>query len=154
MRALIPCQAPQPEDLAPGGEASRAFVFEGQQGFRAGALQDWRKQRLNPWRAHTRFHVHWDPAQSNNSVGAWDGPTYRVLEGHVGRWGSAVAHWGARTLVAEATENIDQCELCRKSVFWHQDMALTNSLQATVLQQLRPNSQDRNTAPSIIRQPA
>ena len=38
---------------------------------RAGDPQDRGKQRLHIWRAHTRFHVQWDPGQSNDSIGAW-----------------------------------------------------------------------------------
>ena len=73
------------------GGAPRAFGFEGQQGLSAGAPQDWGKQRLHSWRAHTRFHVHWDPGQSSDSTGAWARST-------CGSWrqGSAVAHCGGK----------------------------------------------------------
>lgn len=37
----MPCQAPQPEGLASGGGAPRAFGFESQQDLNTGAPQDW-----------------------------------------------------------------------------------------------------------------
>ena len=65
--------------LASGGEAHRAFGFEGQRGLSAGAPQDWGKQRLHSWGAHThtRYHEHWEPPQSSDSIGAWARPTCR-----------------------------------------------------------------------------
>ena len=48
--------------------------------------------------------------------------------------------------MAEAPENIDQHYLSWRSLFWHQDLALPNSLQTPVLECLRPNKQqDRNS---------
>ena len=71
-----PRQAPQPEGPASEGGVPRAFSFEGQWGLSAGAPQEWGKQRLHhSWRAHTSFHVHWDPAQSSDFIGAWARPT-------------------------------------------------------------------------------
>ena len=82
-------------------------------------------------------------------MGAWDRPI-QGLEGLLGTWGLAAAHGRTRTLVAEAPGNIDQHLLSRKSPYWHQDLALPNSLLAPGLEHLRPNNQqDRNTA--IIR---
>ena len=31
----------------------------------------WGKQRLHLWRAHTRFHMHWNPGKSSDSIEAW-----------------------------------------------------------------------------------
>ena len=61
-------------------------------------------------------------------------------EGLLGRWERA------RTLLAEAPENTNWCELSWRSPFWHQDLALSNSLQVPVLEHFRPNNQQvRNT---------
>ena len=82
----------------------RALGFEDQWGLSAGAPQDWGKQRFHSWRAHTRFHVHWDPAQSSNSIGAWAGPTYESWRVSWGGWdwlwitmGGGQGHWWQRT---------------------------------------------------------
>ena len=75
--------------------------------------------RLHSWRAHTRFHIHWDPAQSSDSTGAWAKPTgrsWRVFWGDEGQLWLTV---GARTLVAEAPGNTDPHELSQRSPFWH-----------------------------------
>ena len=66
-----PHQAHQPGDLTSVGEDPRASGFEGRRGMSAGAPQDWGKQRLHSWRAHTRFHVHWATGQSSDSIGDW-----------------------------------------------------------------------------------
>ena len=87
MRVLSSSQASQPESLASGGRAPRALGFEGQQGLSAGGPQGWGKQRLYSWRVHKRFHVHWDPAQSSDSIGAWARPncgSHRVSKGRGG----------------------------------------------------------------------
>lgn len=56
-----------------------------------------------------------------------------------------------RTLVAEAPGKTDRQVRSRESPFLHQDLALSTSLQATVLEGLRPNDQqERDTA--VIRQ--
>ena len=144
---------PQPWGLALGGGAPRAFGFEGQWGLSTGAPQDWRKHRLHSWRVHTRFHVHWDPGQSSDTIGAWARPTcesWRVS------WGGKCCLWftvGARTLVAEAPRNVHQHELSQRSTFWHWDLAQHSILQAPVLGRLRPNNQQGgNRAPPISRQ--
>lgn len=67
----VPCQAPHPEGLALTERAPRIFDFEGQWDLSLGALQDWGKQRFHSWRAHIRFHMHWDPGQSSDSIGSW-----------------------------------------------------------------------------------
>ena len=121
----------------------------------AGAPKDWEKQRLHSWRVHTGFHVHWDPEQSSDYIGSWAGPAYefwRVLWGGRG-WLWLTGH--ARTLVAEEPGNTDQRELSWRLPFWHQDLALPNSLHAPVLEHLRPNNQqDMNRDPPISRQAA
>ena len=52
-----PGQAPQPNTLASGGGVLRAFGFEGWWALRAGAPQDWGKQRLHSWGAHKTSHA-------------------------------------------------------------------------------------------------
>ena len=62
---------------------------------------------------------------------------------------------GARTQVAKDPEDIDWRELSQRPPFWHQDLALPNSLQPPVLERLRPNNQQhRNTSLPISRQAA
>ena len=46
------------EGLAPEGKTPRAFSLQDQWDLSAGAPQDWGKQRLHSWRAHTRSHMH------------------------------------------------------------------------------------------------
>ena len=107
------------------------------------------------WRVHTRFHVHWDPAQRSDSMGAWAKPTggfWKVSCG--GRGWLWLTAMGLKTLVV-APGNIDWHELSWRSPFWHQDMGLPNSLQVPVLGHLRPNNQLAwNAAPPINRQDA
>ena len=59
-----PWQVPQPEHLALGRGFTTAFVFEGQWGLCALDTQDRGKQSLQYWRAHTWFHVHWNPGKN------------------------------------------------------------------------------------------
>ena len=83
-----------PRGPASGGGAPRAFGFEGQRGLTAGAPQDWGKQRLHSWKAHTRSHAHWDPGLKQ-LLHRNLGQTYmRVSEGLLGRRGAAVAQPG------------------------------------------------------------
>ena len=79
-------------------DPSGIWRFEGQWGFSTAAPQDWGKQRLHSWRAHTRFNVQWGPGQSSDSTGAWARPTcasWRVSWGEgIGGgslWGQG--HW-------------------------------------------------------------
>ena len=46
-----------------GGGAPRESGFEGQQGLIAGIPQDWGKQKLSSWRAHTRSCEQQDPGK-------------------------------------------------------------------------------------------
>ena len=39
----------------------RESGFEGQRGLTAEIVQDWRKQKLYPWRMHTGSHTHQNP---------------------------------------------------------------------------------------------
>ena len=55
-----------PRGSASGGGVPTAIDFEGQWGSTAGAPQDWGKQRLHSWRAHTRTQ-----GKSGDSTGAW-----------------------------------------------------------------------------------
>ena len=78
--------------LALRGGGPRAFVFEGQQGLSAGSPQDLRKYRLYSGIVHINFHMHWDPGQSSDSIGAHrsTSKSYRVS------WGAkdqVWAHW-------------------------------------------------------------
>lgn len=43
-----------------GRRGSRVFAYECKQGLSTGVPQDWEKQKLLPWRAHTRYHTHWN----------------------------------------------------------------------------------------------
>ena len=67
----------------------------------------------------TRFHVHWDPGQSSDFIGAWaDLPV--CLGGPPRKVGSQL--WltvGAATLMPEAPGNVLQHELSQRSPFWH-----------------------------------
>ena len=40
-------------------------------GARVQELQRTGGNRVHSWRAHSRFHMHWDPGQSSDSIGAW-----------------------------------------------------------------------------------
>ena len=68
-----PHEVPWTGVLAPG-----VLGIEGHQwGLSARALQDWGKQRLYPWRAHTAFHVNWVSGQSRDSIKIRVRPTCR-----------------------------------------------------------------------------
>ena len=91
-RSWAPCQASQLGCLAMGRGAPRESGFEGQWGLIAGIPQDWGKQKLHSWRAHSWSSAHKDPGKKQ-----WLhkrlGQTYLlVLEGLLQRWGVAVAH--------------------------------------------------------------
>ena len=135
--------------LITGAGTPRAFGFEGQQGLGAGAPQD--LGRYAPLLEGAR-----------EASRAWGPSTKQELQGSLGqtqpgRGGPPGEVWAGcgsredRTLVAEAPGNTDQQVCSRKSLFWHQDLALSTSLQAPVLEGLRPNNQqERDTA--VIRQ--
>ena len=70
---------------------------------------------------HTRFHVHRDPGQSSDSIGAWADLRVRVRsrKGLLRRQGGwLLLTVGARTLVVEIPENIHWHELSRKWLLW------------------------------------
>ena len=46
-----------------GGGVLRESGFEGQQGLITGLPQDWGRQKLHSWRAHTKSCVHQDPGE-------------------------------------------------------------------------------------------
>ena len=48
---------------AMGGGIPKETDFEGQRDLIAGLRQDWGKQRLHSWRAHTKQCAHWDPGE-------------------------------------------------------------------------------------------
>ena len=104
-------------------------------------------QTHHSWRVHTSFYVQRDPGQINDCTRAWaDLPA--ILQGLLGR-----CTVGTKTMVAEVQGNNYWHELCKRSLFWHQDLIPPNTLQAPVLRYLSPNSQQRgNTAPPISRQ--
>ena len=84
----------------------KAVGFENQQDLSTGTPQDWRKQRLYSQRAHTKFHIHWDPRQSRNSIGAWTRLTYthwKVSWGGRGRQWLTVGQ--SKKLEVEASRN-------------------------------------------------
>ena len=54
------------------------------------------KQRCHSWRVYTRFHIHWDSAQSRKSIGARTGLRYESWRNFRGRKVSAAAHWGSK----------------------------------------------------------
>ena len=56
-----PCEAPLPGCLATGGGGPRKSGFESQWSLITGISEDWGKQKLYSWRAHTRSCVHQDP---------------------------------------------------------------------------------------------
>ena len=115
---------------------------------KAGAPQGWRKERLHSWRTHTRYHVHWDPSQNSTSIGTWTTCTYATWRVSWGGGSWLYPTVGARRLVAETSGYSSQYELSWKSPHWHKDLAPSNSLQAPLLERLRPNNQqDRNIAP-------
>ena len=112
--------------LALRGGGPRVFVFEGQQGLSAGSPQDLRKYRLYSGTVHTNFHMHWDPEQSSDSIGAHRSTckSYRVS------WGAKDQVWPtgrARTLMMEALRNIPWCVL-QGWPFLYGDLAPPNSL--------------------------
>ena len=68
-------------------------------------------KRLHSWRAHTRFRVHWDPAQRSDSTGAWDRPTCRSWRVSWGGSESAVAHCGGKDTGGRGPREYDQREV-------------------------------------------
>lgn len=86
----------------------------------AGASQDWGKQRLHPWRAHARCHMHWDQGQSRDSIGARVRSACRPWRVYWGGKGWFMV--GARTLVTEL-QNHHWHELSMRSPFWPQPTA-------------------------------
>ena len=128
------CQAHPPGVLASGGGTPRAFGFECQQGLRAGDPQDRGKQRLHTWRAHARFHVQWDPGQSNGSIRAWIRTTCRSFR--VSWVGRSLLQFtvGARTLLVDTPGETHWHQLSWRWLFWHRELAPPNSLQAQVPQ--------------------
>ena len=56
-----PCEAPLTGCLATGGRGPRKSGFEGQWSLITEIPQDWGKQKLHSWRAHTRSYMHQDP---------------------------------------------------------------------------------------------
>ena len=49
-----------------GGEAPRESGFESKWGLMAGITQDWRKQKLNPWKVYTWTHVYQDTGEKSS----------------------------------------------------------------------------------------
>ena len=62
-RFWAPHQASQTGGPATGGGIPRESDFEGQWDLIAGLRQDWGKQRLHSWRAHTKYCAHRDPGE-------------------------------------------------------------------------------------------
>ena len=80
----------------------------------------------------TKLHAHWDPAKAVTPQEP-ESDLPAGLEGLLGRWGPLWLTVGTRTLVAEGPEEIDGHELSLRPLFWHQDLAPPNSLQAPEL---------------------
>ena len=57
-RFWIPCHASQHQDLTKGLRVPRESGLEGQWGLIMGLPEDWGKQRLQYWRAQTKFCTH------------------------------------------------------------------------------------------------
>ena len=101
----------------PGGLASEGGAF----GLSAGAPQGWGRQ-TPLLRAHTRFHEHWCPGQSRDSIRAWTRPTCRSWRVS---WGGRNWLWltmRTRTQVADTSENTHWCGFWRSPLL-HQDLA-------------------------------
>ena len=82
-------------------------------------------------------------------------PYLQFLESLLGKQGSAMAHCGDKSLVAEASWNNHWHELSQKLPYWKRDLTPPNSLQGPVLGWLRPNNQQGgNTAPTISKKAA
>ena len=111
--------------LESGGWAPRVSGFEGQQGLTAGTPQDWGKEKLHPWRVHTRSHAQWDPGKKQ-----WLHRTLvqtYLLVLMVSWWGT-VQLWltvRTKTLVADILGSTHWHELSQRPSFWHQDLAPT-----------------------------
>ena len=72
------------------------------------------KQKLQSWGAHTRFYMHLDPEESNDSIRVWDRPpcgSWRVLGR---RCRLAVAHCGGKLTSGRVSR---KCELSQRSPF-------------------------------------
>ena len=61
-----PRQASQPDDLTKGLGIPRQSSPEGQQDLIIGLPEDWRKERLQSWRAQTKFCMHQDPEEKSS----------------------------------------------------------------------------------------
>lgn len=107
-----------PGGLVSGGGASREFGFESQGDLGKGDPQTRRNRDFTlAYKVHTRFHMHWDPEQSSDFIGAWARP----ICGYWGSYGGECQLWftvKTRTLEVEALDNIYWCELFWRSPFW------------------------------------
>ena len=82
-----PCEAPLTGCLATGGRGPRKSGFEGQWSLITGIPQDWGKQKLHSWRAHTRSYVHQDPRnKAGTSKCCWSSSTLAT-------WCKEPMHW-------------------------------------------------------------
>ena len=92
------CCGGEEGSLEPGRQAPRASGFEGQWGLIAADPQDWGKQRLHSWRAHTNSHGHRDPGQKQ-SFDRSLGRTYLLVSESLLGKGCSAVHW-RQTLAA------------------------------------------------------
>ena len=85
-------------------------------GLEGRSTQDWRKQRLHPWRGQTRFCMHLVPGQSSDFSGIWTWPISGSRR--VSWWGRSHCFQVSRTPEAETPRNNHWPELSRRSPLW------------------------------------
>ena len=88
----VPHQAPQPGGLTMGRGDPRESGFETQWGLTAGLPQDWGKQKLHSWRAHTRSCAHQDPGKEAVTPQETGPDLLATIGGSSAEVGAAVAH--------------------------------------------------------------
>ena len=115
------------QDLASRWEASRAFGFKEHWGWITGALQGLEKDKHYSWRVHTRFFVHWELGKKWWLCRSLDQTYLHVLDGLLGRPGTAVVHCGNEDNGGRGTGCSYWHELFQRLPFWHQNLALPNS---------------------------
>ena len=94
VNVLAPHQASQPGDLTLGLGIPRESGLEGQWDLIIGLPQDWGKQRLQSWRAQTKFCAHQDSEErSSDPVETEPKPPASVGGPPVEAWVSRGSSW-------------------------------------------------------------
>ena len=118
VKVLSPTSGSQPGGLAMGGGIPRESDFEGQWDLIAGLRQDWGKQRLQSWRAHTKQCVLQDPGEGAVTPGETEpdlpasvaGSPAEAGGGCGSPWGQG--HW--RQKFWEVLLGVSPCRVCHQ----------------------------------------